>query len=114
YRRLALASLDLLGPRRGRLENAGRLAATVTQVIELGPPHLAALQDLDAVDVGAEHREHALDAFAVGDLADGEALHDAGAGTGDDHALVGLQPLLVALADLHPHLDGVAVGELGV
>src|SRR5690606_34366326 len=67
-----------------------------------------------AVDVRAEDREHALDAFAIGDLADGEALHDARAGAGDDHALIGLQAFLVAFADLHPHLDGVAMGELGV
>src|SRR5690606_39571283 len=96
------------------LEDAGRLAAPVAQVIELGPADLAALQHLDAVDVGAEHRKDALDALAIGDLADREALGNAGPGACDHDALVGLQALLVALANLHPDLDGVAVGEIGV
>src|SRR5690606_22459666 len=111
---LALASLDLLGPGGGGFKDAGRLAAAIPQVIQLGAPHPAALHHLDAVDVRAEYGENALDAFAIGNLADGEALHDAGAGTGADHALVGLQPFLVALADLHPDLDGVAMGEFGM
>src|SRR3569623_33103 len=107
----ALAGLDLLGAGRGRLEDTGRLAAPVAQVIELGAADLAALQDLDAVDIGAQHGEDALDALAVGNLANREALVEAVAGAGDDDALIGLQALYIASADLHPHLDGVAVSD---
>src|SRR6185437_380505 len=110
----ALAGLDLLGAGRGRLEDTGRLAATVAQVIELGAADLAALQDLDAVEIGAQHREDALDALAVGNLANREALVEAVAGAGDDDALIGLQALFFAFTNLHPDLDGVAMGEIGV
>src|SRR5690554_41770 len=39
----ALAGLDLAGAGAGRFENTGRLAATITQVIELGATDLTAL-----------------------------------------------------------------------
>src|SRR5690606_10049977 len=52
-------------------------------------------------------------AFAIGNLADGEAFHDAAAGAGDHDAFIGLQAFLVAFADLDPDLDGVAMGEFG-
>src|SRR3954463_5933483 len=70
------------------LDNAGRLAAQVAQVIQLGATHLAAADHLDRVDHRGEDREHALHALAVRDLAHGEALIDAAAGTADTHALI--------------------------
>ena len=57
-------------------------------------------------------REDALDAFAVGDLADGEALVEAAAGTGDAHALVGLHAGPLAFDDLDIDLEGVAGLEI--
>ena len=45
---------------------------------------------------GGVNREHALDALAVADAADGEELVDAMTLAGDDDAGVNLDPLLVA------------------
>src|SRR5262245_19039467 len=76
--------LELLAARRGGLlgaqlalgvdvlRDAARLAAQVAQVIELGAAHDALADDLDLPDVRAVEREHALDAFALADLAHGE------------------------------------------
>ena len=111
---IALAGFDLLGAGVGQFEDTRRLTATIAQVVELGATHLAALQHFDAVDVGRQHGEHAFHAFAVGNLADGEALVEPGAGAGDDDAFIGLEAFLLAFANLHPHLDGIAMGEIGV
>src|SRR6476620_7892929 len=59
-----------------RLGDAGLLAAQPTQVIELGAAHLAAAHHLDGIDHRRVEREHAFNAFPVGNLADGEALVD--------------------------------------
>src|SRR5262249_38307883 len=61
------------------LGDARRLAAATAQVIELRAAHLAAAYDLDRVDERRVEREHALDAFAVGNLAHREALVEAAA-----------------------------------
>ena len=95
------------------LGDTGRLAAAAAQVIELRAADFAAAQDLDLGDVGRVDREHALHALAVGNLAHGEVLVDAGAGAADHHALVGLGADAVALDHLHHHLDGIAGAELG-
>ena len=90
------------------LDDAGRLAAQVAQVIELRAADLAAAHDLDRVRSSANDREDALHALAVGNLADGEALVQAAAGAGDADALIGLDAGTVAFADLHVDDDGVA------
>src|SRR5687767_4451150 len=79
-----------LGLLLGALGDTGRLAATVAQVVELGATDGAAAHDLDGIDQRRVEREHALDTFAVGDLANGEALVQAASGAGDADALVGL------------------------
>ena len=56
------------------LAHAGALADAVAQVVELGPPHVAARRQLDALDLRRVHREHALDADPEGLLAHGEGL----------------------------------------
>src|SRR5690606_27040644 len=87
------------------------LAAQLAQVVEARATHVAAALDLDLLDDRRVHREDALDADAVGDLAHREALRGAPAAAADDHALEYLDALLVAL--LHPHVDahGVAGAE---
>src|ERR1700744_5801094 len=65
------------------LDDAGRLAAQIAQIIQLGATHLAAAHHLDGVDHRRHDREDALDAFAVGDLAHGEALIEPATGTAD-------------------------------
>src|SRR6185437_411607 len=96
-----------------RLGDARLLAAQTAQVIELGAADLAAAHQLDRVDHRRVEREHALDAFAVGNLADGEILVQSAAGTADAHALIGLDAASLAFNHLDVHQDGVAGAELG-
>src|SRR5579859_6974231 len=51
------------------LDDARRLAGAAAQVVELGAPDLATAHHLDRGDTWRVEREDALDAFAVGDLA---------------------------------------------
>src|SRR5215211_1727084 len=97
--------LDLL------LANARGLAGEVAQVVELRAAHAAAADDRDVRPHRAVHREDALDADAVRDLADRERLADPAAAAGDAHPLEGLEALLVALAHAHVHAQGVARPE---
>ena len=94
------------------LGDAGRLAAAIAQIIELGAPDLAAPHDLDRIDHRRIDREDALDALAVGDLADGEALVEAAAVAGDADALIGLDAGALAFRDLDVDDDGVAGLEI--
>jgi hypothetical protein len=54
------------------LDEQGALADTAAEVVQLGAADLALVENLDLGDTGSVKREHALDAFAVGDFADGE------------------------------------------
>src|ERR1700704_6950435 len=72
------------------LDDAGRLAAQIAQVIQLGAAHLAATHHFDRVDHRRHHREYAFHAFAVGNLANGEALVEPAAGTANANAFIGL------------------------
>ena len=80
--RLSILLLGLFRAVRA-LGDTRRLAAPIAQVIELGAAHLAATHDLDGVDVRRIDREDALHALAVGDLANGEALLETAALTGE-------------------------------
>src|SRR5215212_3928731 len=69
---------DLLRlPGVAALAHAGALADATAQVVELGPAHVAAGGDLDALDLRRVQRERALHADAEGLLAHGEGLADA-------------------------------------
>src|SRR6516164_9921103 len=96
----------------GLLDDAGRLAAQVAQVIELGAAHLAAAYHLDRVDHGRHHGEHTFHAFAIGDFADREALIEPGAGTPDADAFIGLHARAVAFHHLDVDDHGVARSEV--
>ena len=98
--------------RVGALGDAGRLSAAVAQVIELGATDLAAADDLDRIDQRRVDREDALDALAVGDLADREGLVQPAAGARDADALVGLDAGALAFDHLHVDHDGVAGLEI--
>src|SRR6202012_4184868 len=101
--------------------DTGGLAAAAAQIIQLRAADLALAHDGNRIDQRREHREHALHAFAIGDLADGEALIDARTLTGDADAFEGLQTLarlhLLGLFviglfdDLHVDLQRVARTE---
>src|SRR4029078_9393379 len=93
-------------------DDSGRLAAQVAQVIQLGATHLAAAHHGDRVDHRRHHGEYALDAFAVGNLANGEALVEPAAGAADADAFIGLHARAVAFDHLDVDDHGVARSEL--
>src|SRR4029453_2600800 len=93
------------------LDDAGRLAAQLAQVIQLGATPLAAAHHLDRVDHRRHHREHALHAFAVGNLADGEALVEPAAGTADADAFIGLHAGALPFDHLDVDDHGIAGAE---
>src|SRR5690349_10247921 len=75
-RRNSFLSMPIRGDdRRARLlsrGDAGGFAAQSTEIVQLGAADLAAGDDLDLLQAGRVQREGALDADAVGDLADRE------------------------------------------
>src|SRR5665213_1755820 len=94
------------------LDDAGRLAAQIAQVIQLGATHLAAAHHLDRVDHRRHHREDALDAFAVGNLANGKTLVEAAAAAADADAFIGLHAGAIAFDHLDVDDQGVAGSEI--
>src|SRR6059058_1351892 len=93
------------------LDDAGRLAAQVAEIIQLGAAHLAAAHHLDRVDHRRHHREHAFHALAVGNLSHREALVEPAAGTADADAFIGLHARAVAFDHLDVDDHGVAGSE---
>ncbi len=77
---LTLGVVELAGAGAGVLDDTSRLAATVAQVVELGATDLTAANDFYAFDSRGVDREYALDAFAVGDLANREVFLQTAAG----------------------------------
>src|SRR5271166_2204026 len=94
WRCLARRGLAALPDPRG-------LTAQLPEVVQLCPADLAARDRLDLVDRRAVHRERALDAHPVADLAHGKRLTDPAALTPDHHTLEHLDPGAVALLDAH-------------
>src|ERR1700751_3447303 len=92
--------------------DAGRLAAAIAQIIELGAPHLAAPEDFDRVDHRRIDGENALHALAIGDLPHREVLVEAIAAARDAHAFIRLNAGALAFRDLHVDDDRVAGLEL--
>src|SRR5690606_31407182 len=109
----ALGFIQLAGAHTGVFRNAGRLAPAVAQVIELGAAHLAAAHDLHTFHHRRIDREHALHAFAVGNLADREILLEARAGTRDHHALIGLHAGARTFGDANQNAHRIAGLEFG-
>src|SRR5262249_43482691 len=97
----------------GALGDAGRLAAQAAQIIELGPADLAAADDFDRVDQRRIDREDALDALAIGDLADREAFLKAAAVAADADAFIGLDAFAGAFDHLDIDTNRVARAEIG-
>src|SRR5690349_10286143 len=96
---------DLLFDARG-------LAGQIAEVIQLGASHAAAALHFDFADGRAVGLEHALDAFAVRNLAYGERGVEAAVALRDHHAFVGLGAFAVAFLHLHLHDDSVARVEV--
>src|SRR5258708_643846 len=93
------------------LDDAGRLAAQIAQVIQLGAAYLAAAHHLDRVDHRRHHGEYALHAFAVGNLAHRKTLVEPAAGAADADALIGLYARAIAFDHLDVDDHGVAGSE---
>src|SRR5690606_34492061 len=87
------------------LLDARGLARQFAQVIELRPAHIATALHLDAVDRGTVGLEYALDALAVGHLANGKGGVETPVTLGDHHAFKGLKTLAVAFFHLDLHDD---------
>src|SRR4029077_2555818 len=103
----------LTGPALELFLDARRLARQVAQIVELGAAHAAAALHRDVADRRAVGLEHALHPLAVGDLAHGKGGVQSTVALGNDHALVGLDALAVALDHLHLHYHGVTRAECG-
>src|SRR6202047_3127413 len=95
----------------GFLDDAGRLATQIAQVIQLGAAHLAAAHHLDRVDHRRHYGEYAFDAFTVGDLAHRKTLVEPAAGAADADAFVSLHARAIAFNDLDIDDHGVAGSE---
>src|SRR5262249_35863632 len=80
----------------GALGDPRPLAGAAAQVIELGAPNDAAPDHLDRGDPGRIERKDALDALAVGDLAQRKARIDVGIAARNAQPLEGLDPLAFA------------------
>src|ERR1700682_5739519 len=93
------------------LDDAGRLAAQIAQVIQLGAAHLAAAHHGDRIDHRRHHREYAFHALAVGNLAHRETLIESAAGAADADAFIGLHAPAVAFDHLDVDDHGVAGSE---
>src|SRR5688500_7279650 len=93
------------------LPNARGLACKRAKVVQLRATHATATDDDQVADHRAVHREDALDSNSIRDLAHGKRLVDAGAATGDAHALERLEPLLVTLLHADVHAQGVTGAE---
>src|SRR3954471_814842 len=104
---------DLLRPGVAALAHAGALADPAAQVVELGPPDVAAGGHLDLLDLRRVQRERALDADAEGLLADREGLPHPLALALDDHALEDLRAAPRALDDLEVDLHAIPGLEAG-
>src|SRR5262249_5482436 len=89
-----------------------RLPHALPPVVELGTPHVATRDPVDAGDDRRVHRERALHADAEADLAHGEGLPAAAALAPDDDTLEDLHALAVAFDHPDVHLHGVAGREL--
>src|SRR4051812_25498636 len=85
------------------LLDARRLAGEMAQVIELGAPDAATPHDLNVGEHWAVEREDALDADAVGDLANREGGAHSGTTPRDAHTFKRLDALLFPFlhADVH-------------
>ena len=111
------------GPRNSRFTSTadifaafldlGGLAMKLAQVVELGTANHAPGDHGYPLYRRRMEREAAFDSHAEGDFADQEALANAGAGTGQYHALesLGSSPIAFDNSDVHP--NGIARTEVG-
>ena len=88
--------------------NLGSLTHAATQIVQLGAANLTVAPNLELRDVRGVYREGLLDAYTVGNTADGNRLVNAGVLLGNDDAFENLNTLTVAFLDLRVYLYGIA------
>jgi hypothetical protein len=88
------------------------LAGPITQIIELGPPGLAASDRLDIYDVRRVQREDSFDALVTGESTDGEVFVNAPAFAGNHRAGKYLRSLFVAFFNTTVNLYDIAYLEV--
>src|SRR5690606_12303189 len=88
-------------------------SAEVAEVVELGLTDAAAGDELNLDDAGRVDGPHALDADAVGDLADRERAAGAASLAVDADALENLDAILASLGDPRVDADGISWAEDG-
>jgi hypothetical protein len=97
----------------GALDEEGALADPLAEIVKFGATHFATVGDFDFRDPRGVEREYALDAFAVGNLADGEGGVHAGTATGENDASEDLDALFTTFNNPAMDLHGVADVEIG-
>jgi hypothetical protein len=94
------------------LDQSGLLAHAVAEVVELGAADLALVGDFNLGNAWGVERENTLNAFAVGNLADGERSIHTGTATSEDDACEDLDTLFATFHNAGVNLDGVANVEV--
>ena len=90
------------------LFNLGSLTHAATQIVQLGAANLTVAHNLELRDVRGVYREGFLDAYTVGNTADGNRLVNAGVLLGNDDAFDNLNRLAVAFLNFRVSLNGIA------
>jgi len=88
------------------------LAGPITQIIELGPPGLAASDRLDIDDIGRVQWKDSFDTLVIGDPPDGEVFVNAPAFACNDRAGKYLRSLFVALFNTAVNLYDITYLEV--
>ena len=88
--------------------NLGSHTHAAAQLVQLGAANLTVAHNLELRDVRGVYREGLLDAYTVGNTADGNRLVNAGVLLGNDDAFENLNTLTVAFLDLRVYLYGIA------
>src|SRR5262249_53654253 len=95
------------------LHKARGFSAPPPPGIEAGAGHLAAGHPSDGVDHRGIERKDPFHAFAIGNLANGKILVQAGTGAPDTDALIGLDARALALDHLVVDEQRIAGAEIG-
>ncbi len=91
----------------------GRLALTLTEIVELRAANFTAAYQINMVHTGGIDRESTFYANTVGHAANSECLTDAAVALGDNSAFESLQTLAVPFNNLDPYAYSVTDVELG-
>ena len=90
------------------LFNTRRFTGELAQVVKFGTTNRTAANDFNFLDAGRMYREHALNADAVRNSADGEHFAHAATLTTNDDAFKNLNTFAVAFDDFCMDTDGIA------